>query len=60
MKKVVKSSQIKEIILNPSYYTEDRVILAGSPTRKVQGFKTHWMTVDENDGKNIFILIVEE
>lgn len=55
MKKVVKSSQIKEIILNPSYYTEDRLIHF-----VVQGFKTRWMTVDENDGKNIFILIVEE
>lgn len=55
MKKVVKSSQIKEIALNPSYYTEDRLIHF-----VVQGFKARWMTEDESDGKNIFILIVEE
>lgn len=55
VRKIVQSSQIKEIALNPLYYTEDRLIHF-----VVQGFKARWMTEDESDGKNIFILIVEE
>lgn len=55
VRKIVQSSQIKEIALNPLYYTEDRLIHF-----RVQGFKARWMTEDESVGKNIFILIVEE
>ena len=55
VRKIVQSSQIKEIALNPLYYTEDRLIHF-----IVQGFKVRWMTEDESVGKNIFILIVEE
>lgn len=55
MRKIVQSSQIKEIALNPLYYTEDRLTHF-----IVQGFKARWMTEDESVGKNIFILIVEE
>lgn len=55
VRKIVQSSQIKEIALNPLYYTEDRLIHF-----TVQGFKARWMTEDESVGKNIFILIVEE
>lgn len=55
MGKVIKSSQIKEIALNPSYYTKEELeslINEGLPVR--------WINADEEGDKNIFTLTVEE
>lgn len=55
MNKIVKSSQITEIALNSAYNTEDeleRLVIQGIPAR--------WMSEDEEDDKNNFILIIEE
>lgn len=55
MKKVVKSSQIKEIALNSAYHTEDEVenlITQGVPGGGCRKMKKMI--------KNIFILTIEE
>ena len=55
MRKEVKSSEVKEIVLNPAYVTnEDFAKL------KAQGFPVCWMREDEGSNKDIFILIVDE
>lgn len=51
----IRSSQIIEIALNSAYNTEDDLENFMS-----QGIPARWMTEDEEDDKNIFILIVEE
>ena len=55
MKKVVKSSQIKEIALSSAYHTEEEL-----ENLIIQGVPARWMSEDEEDDKNIFILTIEE
>ena len=55
MKKIIKSSQIKEIALNSAYHTKDEL-----ESLIIQGVPARWMTEDEEGDKNIFILTIEE
>ena len=55
MKKVIGNSEIKEIALNSLYCTEEDL-----ESLIIQGIPARWMTEDEEDDKNIFVLIVEE
>lgn len=55
MRKEVKSSEVKEIVLNPAYVTnEDFANL------KIQGFPVRWMRENEGSDKDIFILIIDK
>ena len=55
MKKEVKSSEIKEIALNPAYMTSDDF-----KTLEIQGFPVRWMREDEHSDKEIFTLLIDE
>ena len=55
MKKEVKSSEIKEIALNPAYVTSE-----GFKTLEIKGFPVRWMREDENSDKDIFTLLIDE
>lgn len=55
MKKEVKSSEIKEIALNPAYMTSEDF-----KTLEIQGFPARWMREDENNDKAIFTLLIDE
>lgn len=55
MKKEVKSSEIKEIALNPVYVTSEDF-----KTLEIQGFPVRWMREDENSDKDIFTLLIDE
>ena len=55
MKKEVKSSEIKEIALNPAYVTSEDF-----KTLEIQGFPVRWMREDENSDKDIFTLLIDE
>lgn len=51
MKNIVKSNQIKEVALNSAYFTEGDL-----KTLINQGYLARWMTEDEKNDQNIFIL----
>ena len=55
MKKEVKSSEIKEIALNPAYMTNDDL-----ESLINQGFHARWMREDEGNDKSIFTITVDE
>lgn len=55
MKKEIKSSEIKEIALNPAYATNDDF-----QTLEIQGFPVRWMREDEHSDKEIFTLLIDE
>lgn len=55
MKKEVKSSEIKEIALNPSYVTNEDF-----KNLKIEGFPVRWMREYENSDKDIFTLLIDE
>lgn len=55
MKREVKSSEIKEIVLNPAYLTNDDF-----KTIEIQGFPVRWMREDEGSDKEIFTLLVDD
>lgn len=55
MEKVINDYEIKEIVLNSAYLTND-----DPKSLKNQGFKARWMRENEGSDKNIFTLIVEE
>ena len=55
MGKMIESSKIKEIALNSSYCTEEDL-----ESLIIQGLPARWMTEDEEDDKNIFVLIAAE
>lgn len=51
----IGSSQIKELILNPAYYTSKDF-----NSIDVQGIPVRWMKEDEGDDDNIFEIIIDE
>ena len=55
MGKMIESSEIKEIALNSSYCTKEDL-----ESLITQGIPARWMTEEEEDDKNIFVLITEE
>ncbi len=55
MRKEVKSSEVKKIVLNPAYVTNENFTCL-----KIQGFPVRWMREDEGGDKDIFILIVDK
>lgn len=55
MEREVKSSEIKEIVLNPAYLTNNDF-----KTLEIQGFPVRWMREDEGSDKEIFTLLVDE
>lgn len=55
MRKEVKSSEIKEIALNPAYLTNEDF-----ETLEIQGFQVRWMREDEGNDKDIFTLLIDE
>ena len=55
MKKEVKSSEIKEIALNPAYMT-----IEDFKTLETQGFPVRWMREDKHSDKEIFTLLIDE
>ena len=55
MEKVINDYEIKEIVLNPTYLTDDDL-----KSLKNQGFRVRGMRENEDGDKNIFTLIVEE
>lgn len=55
MKNIVKSNQIKEVALNSAYFTEGDL-----KTLINQGYLARWMTEDEKNDQNIFILTLDE
>lgn len=55
MRKEVKSSEVKEIVLNPAYVTNENFA-----NLKIQGFPVRWMREDEGSDKDIFTLKVDE
>lgn len=52
---MVKSSEIKEIVLNPAYCTKEYF-----KTLEIQGFPVRWMDEDEGNDQDIFLLEIEE
>lgn len=52
---MVKSSEIKEIALNPAYCTEDDF-----RSLENRGVPVRWMEEDDGDDKDIFYLITDE
>lgn len=55
MRKEIKSSEVKEIVLNPAYVTNENFA-----NLKIQGFPVRWMREDEGSDKDIFTLKVDE
>lgn len=55
MEKEVKSSEIKEIALNPAYVTNEEL-----KSLEIQGFPVRWMREDEHSDKEIFTLLIDE
>lgn len=52
---IINDYDIKEIVLNPEYVTDDTFAAF-----KAQGLNVRWMEEDEGSDKNIFTLLIEE
>lgn len=52
---IVKSSEIKEIVLNPAYCTDEEYI-----EMKKRDVPVRWMEEDEGSDNDIFTFIVDE
>ncbi len=55
MQNVVKSGEIKEIVLNPRYCTKNDF-----ETLLIGGFPVRWMRKDEETDENIFSVSIPE
>lgn len=55
MDRIVNDYEIKEILLNPAYLTNDDLKYLEN-----KGFSVRWMEEDEGSDKNIFQLIVDK
>ena len=55
MQNVVKSDEIKEIVLNQRYFTKNNF-----ETLLIGGFPVRWMKEDEKTDGNIFSLLILE
>lgn len=53
--KIVNDYEIKEILLNPAYMTNDDL-----KSLKNKGLSVRWMEEDEGSDKSIFKIIVDE
>lgn len=53
--KIVNDYEIKEILLNPAYMTNDDL-----KSLENKGLSVRWMEEDEGSDKNIFKIIVDE
>ena len=55
MEKVINDCEIKELVLNPAYLTDEDF-----EALKKQGLPVRWVSENEGSDKNIFQLVIDE
>ena len=55
MKKMIRSSEIKEFALNPEYFIKEDM-----ETLINKGFLARWMNEDEGTDKDLYFIFTEE